>query len=424
MAEATQAEQRPLDEVMLAMDVVDTLRHREILVERELHSDARDRKLIERLREIYASQGIDVPDAVLAEGVAALKEERFVYKPPGRSPATMLARLYVARGRWTKRAGAAALVLALIWVAAQFFVVGPGQRRLKQQVTQLNTEIRGTAERLDALAREATRIETALPDSPTGLPTSLAETFSAQHKIAGQSLRLARGFLASARELVVQPNLDSRHFDAKAPAARQTLQQREALLTQAGGEIDKAQAALAAIMALGKVPAELAAARDAALHVAKADDAKGRARQLYTSALAALKAGDLSTTREASEALNDLRNQLEREYEIRVVSRPDEYTGVWRVPERNPKARNYYIIVEAVTPDGKTLTLPITNEEDGRTYQVNRWALRVDLSVFQNISADKQDDGIIQNRRFAVKRRGYLEPDYLVPTTGGAITRW
>ncbi len=424
MAETKQPEQRPLDEVMLAMDVVDTLRHREILVERELHSDLRDRKLIERLREIYASQGMDVPDAVLAEGVAALKEERFVYKPPGRNPATFLARLYVARGRWAKRFGAAVLGLALLWGAAQFFVLGPAQRRLQQKVTQLNTEIQGTTQRLDALSREATRIETALPDSPAGLPRSLVETFSTQHKIADQSLRLARGFLASARELAIQREVETRHYEREGPATRETLQQKEALLTQADGEIDRAQAALAAIMALGKVPAELAAQRDAALSVAKSDDGKEQARQLYSSGLAALKAGDLSTTRKASDALNDLRTQLEREYEIRIVSRPDEYTGVWRVPERNPKARNYYIIVEAVTPDGKTLTLPITNEEDGRTSDVNRWGLRVDLRVFQEVSADKQDDGIVQKGRFAVKRRGYLEPEYLIPTTGGAITRW
>ncbi|HMB74130.1 MAG TPA: DUF6384 family protein, partial [Gammaproteobacteria bacterium] len=42
----------PLDEVMLAMDVVDTLRHRELIVQRELSAQQRDRELIERLREI------------------------------------------------------------------------------------------------------------------------------------------------------------------------------------------------------------------------------------------------------------------------------------------------------------------------------------------------------------------------------------
>ncbi|MCZ7660789.1 MAG: DUF6384 family protein [Xanthobacteraceae bacterium] len=40
----------PLDDVMLAMDVVDTLRHRQLLVDRELASEDRDRRMMDRLR--------------------------------------------------------------------------------------------------------------------------------------------------------------------------------------------------------------------------------------------------------------------------------------------------------------------------------------------------------------------------------------
>src|SRR3712207_8628772 len=44
---------RSLDEVMLAMDVVDTLRHQESLVNRELSEEDRDAQLLQRLRDIY-----------------------------------------------------------------------------------------------------------------------------------------------------------------------------------------------------------------------------------------------------------------------------------------------------------------------------------------------------------------------------------
>ncbi|MEJ2563781.1 MAG: DUF6384 family protein, partial [Anaerolineales bacterium] len=89
----------PLDDVMLAMDVVDTLRQRRELVERELDEPARAQELIARLRTIYANQGIDVPDEILAKGVAALAEERFVYRPAPPSLATTLTRIYVRRRR-------------------------------------------------------------------------------------------------------------------------------------------------------------------------------------------------------------------------------------------------------------------------------------------------------------------------------------
>ena len=64
-------EKAPLDELMLAMDVVDTLRHREDLIAREFNEEGRENDLIARLRQIYRDQGIEVPDNVLAEGVKA-----------------------------------------------------------------------------------------------------------------------------------------------------------------------------------------------------------------------------------------------------------------------------------------------------------------------------------------------------------------
>ena len=57
-----------LDETMLAMDVVDTIRHADRLVERELSGEDRQQRLRERLREIYKSQGIEVADHVLDQG--------------------------------------------------------------------------------------------------------------------------------------------------------------------------------------------------------------------------------------------------------------------------------------------------------------------------------------------------------------------
>ena len=71
----------PLDDIMLAMDVVDTLRRRERLVLKELDERGREEDLKARLKRIYAEQGIDVPDHVIEQGVAALKEDRFTYKP-------------------------------------------------------------------------------------------------------------------------------------------------------------------------------------------------------------------------------------------------------------------------------------------------------------------------------------------------------
>ena len=102
-----------LDDMMLAMDVVDTLRHRERLVERELNEEAKEEQLIERLRALYKGQGIEVPDSVIARGVEALKESRFVYTPPKPGFGRALATLWVKRTTYGKWGGATLAALAV-----------------------------------------------------------------------------------------------------------------------------------------------------------------------------------------------------------------------------------------------------------------------------------------------------------------------
>ncbi len=299
-----QNSKRPLDEVMLAMDVVDTLRHQDVLVQRELRAEDRDSKMMERLRKIYDSQGIDVPDHVLKEGVAALKEERFLYSPPPRSIATFLAGIYISRGKWAKGIAIIFLSAVLLWGGYQYFIVGAEERNIS------------------------------------------------------------------------------------------------------------------------KLSRELEAQRDAVLKLAHVESAKTTAQLEYEKGMTALQAGKLKRAETATEWLQDIRVRLEQEYTIRIVSRSNEYSVVWRIPDLNRSARNYYVIVEAIAQDGKPLTLPITSEEDGKIREVDRWALRVEQNVYERISADKKDDGIIQNRRFGRKQRGYMKPEYFMDTTGAAITKW
>jgi len=135
------AENQSLDDVMLAMDVVDTLRHDERMVRSDLSADEREADLIERLRGIYKSQGIDVPDAILRDGVKALEEKRFVYEPPERTFATRLATLYVTRDRWLKPLVIALGLLIALYAAYHFLVQAPKQAALEQRRIELTQTI-------------------------------------------------------------------------------------------------------------------------------------------------------------------------------------------------------------------------------------------------------------------------------------------
>jgi hypothetical protein len=87
-------------------------------------------------------------------------------------------------------------------------------------------------------------------------------------------------------------------------------------------------------------------------------------------------------------------------------------------------ARNYYLIVEAVTAAGQVLKLPVASEEDGKVRTVSVWGLRVDQQAYEQVRRDKEADGIVNRKQVGAKKRGFLTPEYNVPTTGAAITEW
>ena len=312
MSDVTAKPVAPLDEVMLAMDVVDTLRHRQDLATRELGTDAKEKQLLDKLREIYHQQGIEVPDHILKEGVAALAESRFVYDPPAPGLGTTLARLYVGRKQW----GRPVLVVAGVLLVAAIGWFGIWQPYQNSQAEQARIELaEGLPAQMDALYQ-----------------TIFEETKVQQAVLQAESIRTrGQSFAAEGNRV----------------------------------EAEKAVADLTA-----------------------------------------------------------LRDLLRQEYALRIVNRAGEQSGFWTFPEINTDATNYYIIVEALDADGNTLSLPILNEENGETEVVATWGVRVPEAVYNAVVADKQDDGIIQNNEIGRKSDGFLEVEYNVPVSGGAVTRW
>ena len=152
----TASSEAPLEDLMVAMDVVDTARHRELIVDRELDAVARRKRLLERLREIYSAQGIDVTDAALEAGVDALEQERFRYTPTPDSFSAKLARLYVRRNRWMKPVVVLVALGLLVWLGWYFSVGLPEQRQraaLPNAVEQTYSRIAGMARSGDATQR-------------------------------------------------------------------------------------------------------------------------------------------------------------------------------------------------------------------------------------------------------------------------------
>lgn len=294
----------PLEDLMAAMDVVDTLRHQQGLVDRELDSGGRRERLLDRLRELYQAQGIEVTDEILQEGITALEEERFKYKPIEPSFATRMAHIWVSRSRWSKPVGFLAVIAALF---TGFYIFN------------------------DVLPERAMR---------NGLPEQLQTSY-------------------------------------------QTIET-----------------------------------------VAKNPDVISQARQRLTLAEQAIESDDYSNAQQTLSDMQSVAKALQLSYSIRVLSQPNQNSGVWRVPDINQSGRNYYLIVEAVDADNNVVALPILSEESNENVIKKQWGLRVSEQTFYEIARDKQDDGIIQSNIVGKKNVGFLEPEFSIATTGGTITEW
>mgnify|MGYP001811973450 FL=1 len=298
-----------LDDLMLAMDVVDTLRHEQNLVERELDQSSRDKVLKRRLREIYQGQGLEVSDRILDEGIEALRESRFTYERKGSTFKRRLAML------WVRRTFVGSILAALLLVGG--LLLG-------------NWWWQSSSARQDA---EATRIE-------------LTET----------------------------------------------------------------------------LPKELETAATEARAEARTDEAKEAVEALEAEAASAISRLDAARARQAIANLKVMREDLTLTYNLVIVQRGQ--SAVETTPDYNPNARNYYLIVEAIAPDGSKLSRSITNEETGQKETVDVWAVRVPQQTYLDVRDDKLDDGIIQERVIGMKQRGALKPVYSMPVSGGSITNW
>jgi hypothetical protein len=129
--------------------------------------DAREKQLLDKLREIYHQQGIEVSDEVLRAGVKALDESRFAYTPPKPSLGVSLAKLYVGRKRWGPAAIAIALVL-VVGLGGYFFAYRPFQQaQVEGARIELSEKLPAQMDALYQTIFEETKVQQAAADAAT-----------------------------------------------------------------------------------------------------------------------------------------------------------------------------------------------------------------------------------------------------------------
>lgn len=378
-------EKTNIDELMLAMDAVDTLRHEKSLVDIELTSDERKLALIQRLRTYYLDQGIAVSDETLETAVSNMDKNRLVHEPLKPGMARTVAHLWVDRHLILRNVGIAFVsMLAVGYVSFVFynkFVVEPRERAAFELALDIETRLPA------ALNTAYANVVAAAEVNGDNLSVTLADNiYEATLKfIEAGNVAESRKEIARLEEMTASINAKI-HVESLQKEAKEIAQEFRSKISDAP-----------ALQALNSALNELE-------HVAST--------------------GSQSDFEKEKKNLIELLQRVETRMDLRIVDRDGIRSGVWRTQDGG-RNRVYYIIVEALDPAGKAVTWPIRNVENGKTEMVSHWGVRVPEEVYNKVGQDKQSDGIVDDAVAGIKRPGELNFEWTITTIQDQmITRW
>lgn len=454
-----------MDDAMMLMDVVETLRREEADLKEVLDKPTQDAQTIARVAALYASQGMPVDKALIEAGMRGLREKQFEFVAPRRTLFTQLAEAYVRRKVWGPvlmvRGGitlAVALTGMMLLVSIQALRYSSWSNAADATVAT-ETTLRQSYQALGANLNS-------LPEAPRAVALAGVDA-RRQWQDAGQSL-------AALPSLPADKDALEDVYDNSRTQAWAMVQARQAALVRAEELVKKGQAAISNVRGLAEafkdqaifdqpVPAHLTNLRTlqkaAFLKAAEDANAQGmraavdtlraglrldgqrealvaQASTLPTAAQAvvlpklseSLSALSVGNTVAATALLAGVQSQVDgiaRSYELRVVNEPNEKTAVWRYYEDNKSGRSYYVIVDAVDATGKSVSLPVRSVEDGKTTTTSRFGVRITEAAFEDLKRDKLDNGIIDDNPVVGKKAaGEVDATYAIDFQDGFITSW
>lgn len=378
-------------ELLRILDVASALRRERERAVAELDLPATKAALRERLRAAATESGDPVTDAEIDAAIEQYYGTRHAFEEPAPSWRTVLAHLWVRRGR--VGLFTAGLIVSLGLGFALFIADGApfsAARRAQDRADAAWTRFAAARSDVDALHLES--------DDCANAARIVEEAELARTQSDAVVIDTASAALSS--------------LIGRVTAA----QAREASITARAAEA-AARAAAASRAASARVSAAFAAIGAIALDPA----VRTEASRLFEAATAASAADDVAIVTDSAARLERLQAQLGEEYEIRIVSRPGERSGIdaYFEDEAGKRVSGYYLIVEAITPEGRTLTRSIHDAELDEDRSVRKWGEQVPKAVYDRIADDKRADGVVDDRRFARKQRGRLDEEVLIPGPDG-----
>lgn len=396
-------------------------------IDQKLHAKEEASSAIEwakEIKETYKNQGVDVSESLIQEAIVNVVEKKFTPKSP-HGLAKLLAPVVVHEN---KILGIASALLVAIMVSTGIsslmsFMAGQRMKALQEEVALINV----FAEKNQKMVPAAPQVLTAqikadleglvvltdiAPQNEDVGERLLADAKQRQKKV-NDLLKIARemnafdGWIKTARPLTL---------DWTAQGANVALDKRQSAISAGNWAAVANSQELVRNLYSGDAlypQSEKALAAWPASYQKKANDLLQKEKNAWISG---------SGPRVHESIINE-NNFFVTPLDLIIVSRSDVRSGVWRTI-KGTGIKNYYIVMEAIDPNGKAMTVNIQSEETQKWTGVNIFAVRVDESVYEKVKNDKTDDGIINNKTFGTKPANSFEYSFNMPTTGKMITEW
>lgn len=132
---------------------------------------------------------------------------------------------------------------------------------------------------------------------------------------------------------------------------------------------------------------------------------------MVAAANAAVQERDIARAEESLANLKATLSYAETPLTFNVVDRAGVKSGV----ERNYSAsggKSWYLITEAIDPSGKVFPMTVASAESGTVKQARLFGVRVSKDVYENVKADKREDGHVDNRTLGNKPANSLTPRF------------
>ena len=152
----------------------------------------------------------------------------------------------------------------------------------------------------------------------------------------------------------------------------------------------------------------------------KKDEAATRAIDDLTKEFHAVEATEnIAAIQQSQLRMTNLLASLEEQSELQIITGAGRYSLVTKEWTKGENALGYYAIVEARSRDGRILSRTIKDAETGKSRSVSQWGEQIPKEVYDRLRADKASDGVLNETRFAEKKRGSLSEQVLLPGSDG-----